>query len=179
MGRPLDPGVAFKDHARLTASGRRHILGLQGHVWGEYAKGQASMEYLAFPKLLGLAERAWAAEPAWERAPHGRAREALLATAWNEFANRLGQRELPRLCYLAGGVHYRLPPPGAVVEEGFLKASVAFPGLVVRYTTDGGEPQPGSAVFVAPVRASGTVKLKTFAASGRGSRTSAVAAAGP
>jgi hexosaminidase len=134
------------------------------------------MEYLVFPKLLGLAERAWAASPAWEQAEGHDTRERLLGAAWNEFANRLGQRELPRLCYLAGGVSYRLPLPGAVVEGGLLKASAAFPGLAIRYTTDGTEPTAGSTMYGGPVPAEGTIKLKSFAASERGSRTSTVVA---
>jgi hexosaminidase len=175
MGRPIDD-VALKNHVRLSESGKAHILGLQGHLWGEYAAGAERMEYLVFPKLLGLAERAWAASPAWEQARDPDTREALLRAAWNEFANRLGQRELPRLCYLAGGVGYRLPLPGAVVEDGLLKASAAFPGLAIRYTTDGSEPTAVSTIYGGPVPAEGTIKLKSFAASDRGSRTSTIVA---
>jgi hexosaminidase len=176
MGAPIDRRVAFKDHVRLREDSRRHILGLQGHLWSEYAREQATVEYLVFPKLLGLAERAWAPPPAWERTRDDARREALLQADWNEFANRLGRVELPRLCFLAGGVQYRLPLPGAVIEDGWLKASVAFPGLTIRYTTDGSEPTRDSPAYVRPVPVRGTVRLKTFADSGRGSRTSVVSA---
>ena len=94
---------------------------------------------------------------------------------WNGFAHSLGRRELPRLDYLYGGVGYRLPPPGAVIEEGMLKANAAFPGLTLHYTTDGTEPTTTSSLYTGPVAVSGTVKVRTFDTRGRSSRTAVVA----
>ena len=129
------------------------------------------MEYLAFPKLLALAERAWAPQPAWARVATASERRPRREEAWNRFANTLGRRELPRLDSLAGGFAYRLPPPGAVIEEGRLRANVRFPGLAIRYTTDGSEPTVDSALWEEPVAVSGEVRLKSFDTRGRGSLT--------
>jgi hexosaminidase len=174
MGNPIDPATAFAGRARLTAEGRRRIRGIQGQLWAENTKGREVLEYQAFPKLLGLAERAWAAQPEWVRAADAAERQHLQRSAWNEFANRLGQRELPRLDRLHGGVLYRLPPPGAAIQGGLLEANSAFPGLTIRYTTDGSEPTSSSEPYAGPVPVSGTVKLRTFDDRGRGSRTSVV-----
>lgn len=173
MGRPIDPAT-YKDRVRLTAAGRENVLGIQGQLWSENVRSQSRMEYMAFPKLLGLAERAWAPRPAWatEQDPDRRGR--LVAKDWNRFANRLGQRELPRLDRLYGGVGYRLPPPGGVIEDGKLLANVAFPGLAIRYTTDGTEPTAESALYEGPLEVSGEVRVRSFDTRGRGSRTSAV-----
>jgi hexosaminidase len=73
-----------------------------------------------------------------------------------------------------GGTQYRLPPPGAIITGGMLHASTEYPGLVIRYTTDGTDPTAKSAEYTGPVPVSGPVKLATFATSGRASRTSAV-----
>ncbi len=173
FGHPIDPAT-LAGRVRLTAAGRGNVLGIQGQLWSENAKGRQVAEYLAFPKLLGLAERAWAASPTWAETGDPAVGERLLATAWNEFANRLGQRELPRLDRLAGGVGYRLPLPGAVIEGGKLRANVAFPGLEIRYTTDGGEPTADSALYQGPVAVDGSVRLKSFDTRGRGSRTAVV-----
>ncbi len=175
MGQPIDP-AAYASSARLTAAGRRNVLGIQGQLWGENAKGPERLEYLAFPKLLGLAERAWAPRPAWAASKDPAERARLEAAAWNDFANRLGQRELLRLDHMLGGVGYRLPPPGAVIEDGKLHANVAFPGLAIRYAADGGEPTAASPRYAGPVAVTGTVRLKTFDTRGRGSRTSVVPA---
>ncbi|MCA9095986.1 MAG: chitobiase/beta-hexosaminidase C-terminal domain-containing protein, partial [Planctomycetaceae bacterium] len=97
---------------------------------------------------------------------------AALQDSWNEFANRLAQRELPRLDSIFGGIGYRLPPPGGVIENGILKASTEFPGLTIRYTTDGSDPTANSAEYTGPVAVSGKVKLSTFDTKGRAGRPS-------
>ena len=175
MGNAIDPETAFSSHTRLTNAGRQNILGIQGQLWAENVKSPAAMEYQAFPKMLGLAERAWAAQPAWATAEDPATRKAQLADAWNRFANRLGRHALPQLDHLYGGVAYRLPPPGAILEDGLLKANVAFPGLALRYTTDGTEPTASSTLYEGPAAVTGTVKLRTFDTRGRGSRTTVVA----
>jgi hexosaminidase len=174
LGEPLDAEALYADFPRLTEEGRQHVLGIQGQLWSENAKSQDLMEYLAFPKLLALSERAWAAQPAWAEIDAAARRRAGIDTAWNAFANALGRRELQRLDHLQGGVNYRLPPPGAVIEDGMLKANTAFPGLMIRYTTDGSDPSASSPEYTGPVQASGTIKLRTFDTRGRGSRTATV-----
>jgi hexosaminidase len=176
MGRPID-AAAFAGRARLSDAGRRRVRGLQGQLWAENSKSPAILDYQAFPKLLGLAERAWAAQPGWARIEDAAERQLRQDLAWNEFANRLGQRELPRLDRLNGGILYRLPPPGAVFRDGLVTANTAFPGLVIRYTTDGSEPTASSELYTEPLAVSGDVKLRTFDTRGRGSRTATAAAA--
>jgi hexosaminidase len=42
------------------------VLGTQGQVWTEFARTPEEVEYLAFPRLCALAERAWSSgEPDW------------------------------------------------------------------------------------------------------------------
>src|SRR6185312_9792423 len=115
-----------------------------------------------------------AKSPQWAEIGDSATRNSALQHAWNQFANRLGQRELPRLDYLAGGVKYRLPPPGAAIRNGRLEANVAMPGFDVRYTTDGTQPELTSQLYSIPVTAKGVVKLRSFDTRGRGSRTIAV-----
>jgi hexosaminidase len=43
----------------LTADEARHILGAQGQHWTEYMKGPGHVEYMAFPRMLALAEVVW------------------------------------------------------------------------------------------------------------------------
>ncbi|MCB9080631.1 MAG: carbohydate-binding domain-containing protein [Lewinellaceae bacterium] len=174
MGRPL--GSTAENRSSLNLDARDHILGIQGQLWSETIKNPGMLEYYLLPKLLGLAERAWAPQPSWETLPESTRRNVQFDRDWNAFANRVGQRELPRLDYLGGGYQYRLPPPGAQIVSDTLQVNVAFPGLAIRYTTDGNDPSPKSAVYEGPVAipADATVKLKTFSRNGRGSRTVAV-----
>lgn len=171
MGKSLN----FAGLERMKPEARKNIRGVEAQLWSETVKGREMAEYYMLPKLLGFSESAWAAQRPWETIENRQARDQSMRAGWNVFANTLAQKELPRLARLNGGYHYRLPPPGATVEKGSLVANVALPGLLIRYTTDGSEPTSQSALYKSPVRVSGTVKLKSFDASGRSSRSTTMA----
>lgn len=175
MGHPLADDD-FEGYARLTEDGRRNIIGIQGQLWGETLRSADRLEYMAVPRLMSLAERAWAAQPDWATVEDDGVRGRQRFAAWNAFANRLGQRALPRLSHLDPDWAYRLPVPGAVIEGGLLKANVALPGLTIRYTTDGSTPTGQSPAYRGPVavEAGATVTLRTFDGQGRGSRATTV-----
>lgn len=172
LGNPIS-GEAFSNTEQLTDEGRDNIIGLQGQLWGEMLISQDRMEYMAMPHLFGLAERAWAQQPNWATIEDQDERKIQIAEDWNEFANRLGQHELPRMDYFHDGINYRVPPPGATLEDGLLKANVAYPGLTIRYTLDGSEPTANSKEYTGPVEIKGNpvIKVRTFSSDGRGSRT--------
>jgi hexosaminidase len=156
-------------NVRLTAEGKKNILGMQGLLFAENVKTPEVMEYLVFPKMLGVAERAWNPEL-------GDVSE--MPALWARFTNTLGQSALPRLDAWRPvdvrselpdtvGVNYRIPLPGAEVRDGKLNANVLFPGLGIQYSTDNGstwKPYEG------PVSVSGRVLVRTVAGAGRTSR---------
>ena len=174
-GTPIDTKKTFKDRERLQPENIENIIGVQGQLWSETIKGDQMLEYYYLPKIIGFAETAWS-ERVWETIADRDEREKSMVKAWNEFTNILARKELPRLNSIFGGYHYRIPLPGAVVENGLLKANVEFPGLDLRFTTDGSEPTIKSSLFTGPVEVSGTVKIRAFDAAGKGSRSSAIKA---
>ncbi len=176
LGRPVR-AEQLAASARLEPAARRRVLGLQGQLWGENLTSPQRLDFMAFPKLLGLAERAWAPAPRWAGVDAPAARDRQRADAWNEFANRLGQRELARLDFAYGGVDYRLPPPGAVIEAGRLLANSAFPGLEIRWVAGSGEVPPDARPYTGPVAVEGPVSVAVFDRRGRTSRPSVVGAA--
>jgi hexosaminidase len=155
---------------RLKPENRKNILGLQAQLWSETLKRPDMLEYYVLPKLFAFAEKAWAAAPKWESDPDLKSRTRKIIADWNEFANRIGQRELPRLDYLFGGFNYRISPPGAIIADGVLKANIAYPGMTIRYTTDGSEPTSNSPQYTEPVEVNGAVKLRAFSTTGRSGR---------
>ena len=175
MGGPV-PAALLAGMQKLDGAGAARIAGLQGQLWGENANSRERIEYLAAPRLIALAERAWSPDPGWERlAPRERA--TAVAAAWGEFANRLGRRVLPRLdAALAYG--YRLPPPGAIRQSvagvTTVFANIALPGLALHYTVDGSAPQPHSPAYAGPVaRPAGArhFNIAAFDTRGRASRS--------
>ncbi len=171
QGFPVVPELAYRDMDRLKPEARKNILGLQAELWSETLKNQNMLEYCALPKILGFAERAWSQAPAYETIENTEVRVKAVDVAWNKFVNQVGYYEFSRLDYIFGGFNYRIAPPGAVVKDGKLFANMDFPGFVIRYTTDGSEPDENAKVYDEPFEFSGVVKLKAFNGAGRGSRT--------
>ena len=171
FGEMLDPDEVSIGRAKLTAAGRKNIVGIQAQLWSETIRNQDMMEYYIFPKLISLSERAWAQPPAWENIKDTEKRRAQLNKGWHQFATTIGQKEMPRLDHLAGGINYRIPPPGAKVANEKVFANTAFPGLVIRYTTDGSEPTAQSPIYDEPLDAGQQIKFKVFSPGGHSSRT--------
>ena len=73
---------------KLEDAQEKLILGLQGQIWTEYMPNAAQVQYMAFPRLCALAERAWGSPE----------------QSWEEFEERL-RAHLPRLD--AFGIRYR------------------------------------------------------------------------
>jgi hexosaminidase len=173
LGNPLDPEKVAKME-RLTPQGEKRIVGLQGHVWGENVRNRARLDYLLLPRLIAVAERAWAKDPVWTSIADPAERSARMDRDWNEFANRLGQRELARLDAVSSTpLQYRIPVPGVKIEDGVLSANVDAPGLTLRYTLDGTEPTVASPRYEAPVALppNARPKVAAFTATGRRSRS--------
>jgi hexosaminidase len=166
-----DGGKAIVEH--LAPGSRKNIVGVEAQVWSETIKGRDMMEYYILPKLVGFAESAWAPERKWEKIEDRIEREESIQRDWTVYAQTLAKKELPRLSYLNKGYNYRIPPPGCVIEGDTLKANVEYPGLLIRYSSDGKEPTHRSSRFDRPLRISGkgTIKLKSFDIAGKSSRS--------
>ncbi|WP_229258998.1 family 20 glycosylhydrolase [Duganella flavida] len=164
----LDTVYDFKPFgASLTDTGRRHIRGIEATLFSETIRDASRLDYLMMPRLLAVAERAWAADPAWAQEPDATRAAALHRAAWSGFVNVLGQRVLPRLDLERGDVRYRIAPPGMVVEGGKVLVNHALPGLTLRYTTDGSTPTIRSKVFIGPITARGVIQAAAFDRTGR------------
>ncbi|MDB5157399.1 MAG: beta-N-acetylhexosaminidase [Mucilaginibacter sp.] len=175
QGEALNPTIAFAMKERPTPQGISNIVGLQGALWAETLQSPQRMEYMLLPKLLGLAERAWAKDPEWATETDTLKSKNLYNEAWSQFVNVLGKRELPRLTYYAGGFNYRIPSPGAIVKDGQVVVNAQLPGLTIRYTTDGQIPTINSTVYFKPIQTKGTVKIALFDDSGRSGKVSSIA----
>jgi len=171
-GLPLDRRI-FIGKQRLTDYGKSNILGLQGCLWGENIKTPERADYMMFPSLLSLAERAWAQDPQWATEQDTAKSNALYQTAWINFLNVMGKRELPRLTYYHDGYGYRIPNPGVILQDGKYVANEQFPGFVIRYTTNGKDPDAKSKIYNDAVTITGNdVKFRAFDNKGRGSNVS-------
>jgi hexosaminidase len=117
-----------------------NVIGLEAALWSELMRTDEQLEYMALPRLLALAERAWHRAD-WEPKDGMDAAAPIdlprLAEDWQRFANVLGHDELPKLD--RAGLRYRIEVPGGRIVKGRLEANVALPGLRIQYRTLDGE----------------------------------------
>lgn len=71
----------------LTAEEAKHIMGIQGNIWGEYVATIEKFEYMAFPRLLAIAEVAWSQ-------PENKNRELFISRLKKEFSFRNGKMSI-------------------------------------------------------------------------------------
>ncbi len=163
-----------KKFTQLTESGKKNILGVSGQLWTETVKGPQMMEQYLLPKMLGYVERAWNGDPEWADAGSEKAIKVMREAAWIQFANLVGQIELPRLAQLHGGYSLSIPKPGIIVRDNKVMANAPLPGMLIRYTTDGTEPHAGSALFHEPIpfEVGQGYQFKLFLPSGKSGRSS-------
>ena len=172
-GKPLPPNY-YTGKEKLSEKGKQNIAGIQGALWGENLISTELTEYQLLPKLLPLAEKAWAPEPDWMKETDTVRSQKLYQQAWSVFVNTLGKRELLRLDYYNGGYQYRIATPGASARQGKVTANFQFPGFSIHYTTDGSEPTIKSTVYSTPIADRQIIKIRAFDSRGRGGKTISV-----
>lgn len=117
--------------ANEGATGR--IVGVQGQMWSETMRSPQWMEYYLFPRLFGVAERAWNADSTYDH---------------RQFNRVLAERELPGL--VSKNVNFRLHQPGVKLVDGKIVMNSPYPNAVIRFTTDGTDPNVKSDVYTGP-----------------------------
>jgi len=128
----------------LSPDEHKYILGAQANIWTEYLETPAAVEYMAFPRILALAEVAWS---------------PLEAKNFADFTKRMSANFL---LLDKQNVNYRIPEPVGlknmiVGSDG--KATVELwpaAGTKIYYTLDGSTPDERSRVYDKPI----TVELK-------------------
>jgi len=170
-GNPISDDY-FDGFEELTDAGKENILGLQGQLWTETVNREGAIDYMIFPRLLALAERAWVGDAEWSATADEETMWQQRDEAWNEFANRMGQFEMSRLNLYHPGINYRIPTPGAVVQGGVFYANSIYPGLTIRYETDGSVTAQ-SPEYTEPLDLSGSdeISVALFNRQGRAGRS--------
>jgi hexosaminidase len=117
--------------------------GIQAQLWGEMVRTDEIAEYMLFPRILAIAERAWHRadwEPTYDysgkqysRQSHHFSEEKIQRRNqdWSEFASAVSDKEMLKLDI--DHVFYRLPTIGGINQAGKLKLNSIFPGLKLQY----------------------------------------------
>jgi len=139
MGHPLDRAAICAVEGAcppLEPGKEANIMGIQGQSWAETIRSFENFQYMIFPRLLALAERAWH-KAAWENITDLNSRKVELNKDWEAFANTIGHKELGRLDKM--GVKYRVPLVGAKkTDASTVQVTSGFPGLEIQYAESSG-----------------------------------------
>ena len=158
---------------KLNPSNRDNIIGIQSQIWSETIRNEDILDYMFMPNIIVFSQKAWSQDPKWTKISDKTKREFTLDYEWNKFTNTIGQRVLPIIDNIYGGLSYDLPKPGGIIVNDSLYANSAFPGLNIKYTLDGTTPNSNSKNYVTPLKInqSESVHLRLFDNNGRGGNT--------
>jgi hexosaminidase len=150
-------GNDYVADAAVDIQNEQKVLGIQAQLWGETVRSNAQANYMLFPRLLAVAERAWHT-PAWAEeykagvgysASTGhfdQTQTKAMQVDWLNFSHVLTTKAIPQL--IADGIQPRVPLPGAEVKDDMLVMHAAFSGLQIEYQLDGQDWQ----VYNAPIK---------------------------
>ena len=155
---------------KLNPSNRDNIIGIQSQIWSETIRNEDILDYMFMPNIIVFSQKAWSQDPKWMKISDKTKREFTLDYEWNKFTNTIGQRVLPIIDNIYGGLSYDLPKPGGIIKNDSLYANSVFPGLNIKYTLDGSLPDIESMNYNNPVKLNQAdiVNLRLFDNTGRG-----------
>ena len=155
---------------KLKSSNRNNIVGIQSQIWSETIRNEDILDYMFMPNIIVFSQKAWSKDPKWMSIQNQLEREMTLNIEWNKLTNTIGQRVLPMIENIYGGLSYDLPKPGGIIINDSLYANSAFPGLNIKYTLDGSIPNNESMNYKNPFKLNpdDIVNLRLFDYRGRG-----------
>lgn len=127
----FDPVGTFE----VSEAEQNLILGPQGGLWTELLnKPVRFIEYQNYPRICALAEVGWTNQNLRD---------------FKDFNYRLTKTHYDRLFNM--GIAFRLPYPDVVYENNTLKVTLPYDWAIVRYTTDGTEPNASSNIYTGDI----------------------------
>jgi len=155
---------------KLDQDKRDNIIGVQSQIWSETIRNEGILDYMFMPNIIVFSQKAWSHDNSWMDISNNDIKIETINREWNKFANNVGQRVLPMVDNIFGGLSYDLPKPGGKVINDTLYANTVFPGLNIKYTLDGSIPKESSENFKSPIKINDDdiVNLRLFNNKGRG-----------
>ena len=155
---------------KINPKNRDKIIGVQSQIWSETIRNEDILDYMFMPNIIVFSQKAWSQDDSWMNILDKELKDQTLEIEWNKFTNNLGQRVLPMVDNIFGGLTYDLPKPGGIIVNDSLYANTVFPGLDIKYTLDGTSPDSNSENYTTPVKikTDDIVHLRLFDKTGRG-----------
>lgn len=129
------------------------LQGIQASLWTEFCKNISDVEYLLFPRVMALADKAWRAKGSsdWKGFLKG----------LDCFLPNLDKKGMNHAQSMYNIQHTVKPDNGKLTVQ----LECERPDVDIRYTTDGSEPNPESALYTGEITSATditTIKATTF-----------------
>ena len=160
----------IENSVKLDEDKKDNIIGVQSQIWSETIRNEGILDYMFMPNIIVFSQKAWSHENSWMDISNNDSKRKKIENEWNKFANNIGQRVLPMVDNIFGGLAYDLPKPGGIIANDTLYANTVFPGLNIKYTLDGSNPEFSSETFTSPIKINegDIINLRLFDNTGRG-----------
>ena len=160
----------IENSVKLEEDKKDNIIGVQSQIWSETIRNEGILDYMFMPNIIVFSQKAWSHDNSWMDISNNDSKREKIENEWNKFANNIGQRVLPMVDNIFGGLAYDLPKPGGIVANDTLYANTVFPGLNIKYTLDGSNPEFSSETFTSPIKMNegDIINLRLFDNTGRG-----------
>lgn len=137
---PLEKVYSFEPLSpNISAENRHYIIGVQGNLWMEYIHSGSKLEYMAFPRLLAVAEIGW-------------------SDTKKDFQN-FSERLSYNLLWLdKKGINFRIPDVICRTnrevqgDQFMLDLQPPIQGAGIYYTLNGDDPMQNGMLYSAPVQ---------------------------
>lgn len=146
---PLDKVYHYEPCSeKIPAEYRKYVIGVQGNMWSEYIHKTEKVEYMAYPRLLALAEVGWSSPE----------------KDWNDFRRRLKSSLATLESY---DVNFRIPEPigldGGAFGSRNITVTLEEPvdGAIIMYSTDGRDPLRYGDKYTRPIELALTTQTPT------------------
>lgn len=158
-------GNSYEANADIDIQGQGKIAGIQAQLWSETVRSNEKANYMLFPRLLVVAERAWH-KPQWaedyktnvsysQSTKHfDDSQIEAMKGDWFSFSTVLSNKAMGQL--VSQGIIPRVPLPGALIKDGMLHMQNAVNGLQLEYQEKG---QPWQ-VFKSPVTVNSDIRVR-------------------
>jgi len=159
-------GLHYRSTEQTPLASGMKAAGIQAQLWSEAIRSDSAAEFMLYPRLLAVAERAW--HKAEWTAPYQPGKDynyndpllsaqamSIQAQDWAEYSRVVESKVLP--VFIKSGIFFRIPPPGAKVENGKLHANNLFSGLQIHFKEVGRDWR----LYEHPTSVTGKIELKS------------------
>ena len=146
-------------------------MGIQSQLWTETVINNDVFDELFIPNIIIFAEKAWSKRPKWISETDVNVQKKEMNKDWDKFTSLLGHKFLSFITDNSN-FKFHLPKPGGKIFQNKLILKSQFPGLTLRYSTDGTIPEVDSKIYFDPIDISNEniIYARSFDSNGNGGR---------